>query len=126
MDVEQDERDGEGRGVRRGGIHREKLRDALKEGERKGKELLSQMICATKPSKRNCQNPEHPYEHVQPENLTLEQVKNASPDRFDLDSVVFDVLGLTDDERLEVYRAVAQLVKDRLVKAKSVRRQPAS
>jgi len=70
---------------------------------------------------RGCQHPEHPYEHVQPETLTLEQVKEASPDRFELDSVVFDVLGLTDDERLEVYRAVAQLVKDRLMKAKSVR-----
>jgi len=72
---------------------------------------------------RRCQHPEHPYEHVQPETLTLEQVKNASPDRFELDSVVFDVLGLTDDERLEVYRAVAQLVKDRLLKAKSVKKQ---
>ena len=72
---------------------------------------------------RRCQHPEHPYEHVQPETLTLEQVKEASPDRFELDSVVFDVLGLTDDERLEVYKAVAQLVKDRLVKAKSVKKQ---
>jgi hypothetical protein len=34
--------------------------------------------------------------------------------------VVFDALGLTDEERREVYRAVAQLVKDRLVKARSV------
>ncbi len=72
---------------------------------------------------RGCQHPEHPYEHVQPETLTLEQVKEASPDRFKLDSVVFDVLGLTDDERLEVYRAVTQLVKDRLLKAKSVKKQ---
>jgi len=72
---------------------------------------------------RGCQHPEHPYEHVQPETLTLEQVKEASPDRFELDSVVFDVLGLTDDERLEVYRAVTQLVKDRLLKAKSVKKQ---
>ncbi|RLE43146.1 hypothetical protein DRJ19_03020 [Candidatus Woesearchaeota archaeon] len=70
--------------------------------------------------KRRCNHPEHPYEYVKPEELTLEQVKQASPDRFELDSVVFDVLGLTDEERLEVYRAVAQLVKDRLVKARSV------
>lgn len=69
---------------------------------------------------RRCDHPEHPYEHVQPEALTLEQVRHASPDRFELDSVVFDVLGLTEEERLEVYRAVAQLVKDRLVKARSV------
>jgi hypothetical protein len=69
---------------------------------------------------RKCGRPEHPYEHVRPEALTLEQVRAASPDRFELDRVVFDVLGLTDDERREVYRAVAQLVKDRLVKARSV------
>jgi len=47
-------------------------------------------------------------------------VKSASPDRFELDSVVFDVLGLTEGERLAVYRAVVELVKNRLVKAKSV------
>jgi len=69
---------------------------------------------------RKCDHPEHPYEHVQPEALTLEQVQRASPDRFELDAVVFDVLGLTKEERLEVYKAVAQLVKDRLVKARSV------
>jgi hypothetical protein len=69
---------------------------------------------------RKCGHPEHPYEHVRPEALTLEQVRAASPDRFELDRVVFDALGLTDEERVEVYRAVAQLVKDRLVKARSV------
>jgi hypothetical protein len=69
---------------------------------------------------RRCEHPEHPYEHVQPEDLTLEQVRQASPDRFELDAVVFDVLGLTEAERLEVYRAVVQLVKERLVKARSV------
>ena len=69
---------------------------------------------------RRCDDPEHPYEYVRPEVLTLEQVRQASPDRFELDSVVFDVLGLTDEERVEVYRAVVQLVKDRLVKARSV------
>jgi len=69
---------------------------------------------------RRCDHPEHPYEHVQPDTLTLEQVQAASPDRFELDRVVFDVLGLDDDERRQVYQAVAQLVKDRLVKARSV------
>lgn len=69
---------------------------------------------------RRCEHPEHPYEYVRPEALTLEQVKKASPDRFELDTVVFDVLGLTEKERLAVYRAVAELVKNRLVKARSV------
>jgi hypothetical protein len=73
--------------------------------------------------KRRCDHPEHPYEQVTPEALTLEQVRQASPDRFELDAVIFDVLGLTNEERLEVYRAVAQLVKDRLLKAKSVKKQ---
>ncbi|MFA0770163.1 MAG: hypothetical protein REDVDVYQ_000666, partial [Candidatus Fervidibacter sp.] len=49
--------------------------------------------------KRRCDHPEHPYEQVTPEALTLEQVQRASPDRFELDAVIFDVLGLTDDER---------------------------
>lgn len=69
---------------------------------------------------RGCKHPEHPYEDVNPEALTLEQVQKASPDRFELDSVVFDVLGLTDEERLQVYQAVAELVKMRLVRARSV------
>ena len=69
---------------------------------------------------RRCRHPEHPYEYVKPEELTLEQVRQASPDRFELDAVVFDVLGLTDEERLAVYQAVVELVKNRLVKARSV------
>jgi hypothetical protein len=69
---------------------------------------------------RKCDHPEHPYERVRPGDLTLEQAQRVSPDRFELDRVVFDALGLTDEERVEVYRAVAQLVKDRLVKARSV------
>ena len=69
---------------------------------------------------RRCGHPEHPYEFVEPEALTLEQVQRASPDRFELDAVVFDVLGLNQQERLEVYRAVVQLVKDRLVRARNV------
>ncbi|MFA0742013.1 MAG: hypothetical protein DFNUSKGM_002133, partial [Candidatus Fervidibacter sacchari] len=69
---------------------------------------------------RRCDHPEHPYEHVTPEALTLERVRRASPDRFELDAVIFDVLGLTNEERLAVYKSVAQLVKDRLTKARSV------
>jgi len=41
-------------------------------------------------------------------------------DRKALDDVVFDALGLTEDERKEVYWAVAELVKNKLEKAKSV------
>lgn len=64
--------------------------------------------------------PNGDYSNIDPDALTLEQVKQASPDRYELDSILFDVLGLNEEERLAVYRAVVQLVKDRLVKAKSV------
>jgi len=36
---------------------------------------------------------------------------------------VFDALGLTEEERKEVYRAVCQLVWERISKARSVRRR---
>jgi hypothetical protein len=42
------------------------------------------------------------------------------PDRRVLDEVVFEALELTEQEQLEVYRAVVELVKARLVKAQSV------
>ncbi|WP_353684049.1 hypothetical protein V4D30_09250 [Thermodesulfovibrio sp. 3907-1M] len=37
-----------------------------------------------------------------------------------LDYIIFDALGLTDEERKEVYWAVTELVKTRLEKARSV------
>jgi len=51
-----------------------------------------------------------------------EQEPNPLPDRKGLDDIVFDVLGLTEKERKEVYRAVCQLVWERISKARSVRR----
>ena len=38
------------------------------------------------------------------------------------DDIVFDALGLTKEERKEVYRAVCQLVWERISKAKNVTR----
>ncbi|MEO0219784.1 MAG: DNA methyltransferase [candidate division WOR-3 bacterium] len=49
-----------------------------------------------------------------------EQEPNPLPDRKALDDIVFDALGLTEEERKEVYWAVAELVKNRLEKARSV------
>jgi hypothetical protein len=49
-----------------------------------------------------------------------EQKPNPLPDRKALDDIVFDVLGLTQDERNEVYWAVCELVHNRLTKAKSI------
>ncbi len=53
-----------------------------------------------------------------PEEASLDKVK---PDRRELDKIIMgDILGLTEDEQLEVYRAVVDLVKSRIEKAKSV------
>lgn len=49
-----------------------------------------------------------------------EQKPNPLPDRKALDDIVFDIRSLTEDERNEVYRAVCELVKNRLEKARSV------
>ena len=52
-----------------------------------------------------------------PEEVSLDKVK---PDRRELDKIVMgEILGLTDEEQLEVYRAVVDLVKSRIEKAKS-------
>jgi len=45
---------------------------------------------------------------------------NPLPDHKALDDIVFDILGLTEKERDEVYLAVCELVKNRLEKARSV------
>lgn len=49
-----------------------------------------------------------------------EQEPAPLPDRKELDNIVFDALRLTEEERKEVYWAVAELVKARLDKAGSV------
>jgi hypothetical protein len=52
-----------------------------------------------------------------PGEVSLERVKS---DRRELDRIIMgEILGLTDDEQLEVYRGVIDLVKSRLEKAKS-------
>ncbi len=51
-----------------------------------------------------------------------QQEPNPLPDRKALDDIVFDALGLTEEERKEVYRAVCQLVWERISKARSVGR----
>ena len=52
-----------------------------------------------------------------PEKVSLDKVK---PDRRELDKIIMgEILGLTDEEQLEVYRAVIDLVKSRIEKAKS-------
>ena len=67
-------------------------------------------------TQKNCNHPEHPYEYVKPEEVSFDLIM---PDRRELDKIIFEVLGLTEEEQLEVYRAVLELVKNRLLKAKS-------
>ena len=56
-----------------------------------------------------------------PQEVSLDKVK---PDRRELDKIVMgDILGLTDEEQLEVYRAVVDLIKSRIDKAKSVEKK---
>lgn len=49
-----------------------------------------------------------------------EQEPNPLPDRKELDEMIFDNIGLAKEERKAVYRAVCQLVWNRINKAKSV------
>ena len=56
-----------------------------------------------------------------PEEISLDKVK---PDRRRLDRIVMgEILGLSEEEQLEVYRAVVDLVRSRLEKARSVERR---
>ena len=69
-----------------------------------------------------------PIEHIlkeiganSPEEVSLDKVKT---DRRELDEIVMgEILGLTEEEQLEVYKAVVDLVRSRLEKAGSVPRQ---
>ena len=56
-----------------------------------------------------------------PEEVSLDGVK---PDRRKLDKIVMEeILGLSEKEQLEVYRAVVDLVKSRIERAKSVKKK---
>ena len=62
-------------------------------------------------------NPNRDYFNIDPADVSLNKVM---PDRRELDRIIFEALDLTEDEQLEVYRAVVELVKNRLTKARSV------
>jgi hypothetical protein len=49
-----------------------------------------------------------------------EQDPKPLPDRAELDRVVFDIMGLTEGERKDVYRSVCRLVWNRIDKAQSI------
>lgn len=58
--------------------------------------------------------------NINPHQPIRSQKPNPLPDRKELDDIIFDILGLTKEERKEVYWAVCELVKNRLEKARSV------
>ena len=49
-----------------------------------------------------------------------EQEPNPLPDQKELDDIIFDKLGFTEEERKEVYYTTAELAHQRLQKARSV------
>lgn len=61
--------------------------------------------------------PNWDYSNIDPNDVSLDKVM---PDRRELDRIIFKALGLSEEEQLEVYRAVVEIVKNRLVKARSV------
>ena len=52
-----------------------------------------------------------------------QQEPKPLPDRKELDDIVFDALGLTEEERKDVYRGVCRLVWNRISKAKSLKKR---
>jgi hypothetical protein len=53
--------------------------------------------------------------------LICEQKPNPLPGRKALNDIVFNILGLTENERNEVYWTVCEMARNRLEKARSVR-----
>ncbi len=60
---------------------------------------------------------------IDPSKPIRAQEPNPLPDRAELDNIIFDELGLTQDERREVYWSVCELVKQRIEKAKSLKKR---
>ena len=58
---------------------------------------------------------------IDPSRPAREQEPRPLPDRAELDNIIFDELGLTQEERKEVYWSVCELVKQRIDKARSLR-----
>lgn len=52
-----------------------------------------------------------------PEDVSFDKIKS---DRKELDNILFDVLDLSDEDRLEVYRAIIDLVQRRISKSENI------
>jgi len=51
------------------------------------------------------------------------QLEKVAPERLALDNVIFDMLAMNQREREDVYRALVEMVKSRIERAESVKRQ---
>ncbi|MCD5401434.1 hypothetical protein LR013_02410, partial [candidate division NPL-UPA2 bacterium] len=60
---------------------------------------------------------------IDPSKPIREQEPNPLPDRAELDNIIFDELSLTKEERKEVYWSVCELVKQRMEKARSLKKR---
>ena len=58
---------------------------------------------------------------IDPTKTIRDQFPKPIPEREELDDIIFDELGLTKEERNEVYWSLCELVKQRLDKAKSLK-----
>lgn len=61
--------------------------------------------------------PNKDFSNTRLEDVSMDKVL---PDRRVLDNIIFDILGLKENEREEIYRAVVELISNRLKKARSV------
>lgn len=74
-------------------------------------------IISSSPLNRTIENIFSELGAFTPEEVSLDKVKI---DRRELDKIIMgEILGLTDEEQIEAYRAVVDLVKSRIEKAKS-------
>jgi len=72
-------------------------------------------------------NIESVFKEIGTEDKDQINMDSVSPDRCELDAIVMnDMLGLTENDQLDVYRAVVDMVKSRIEKAQSVESEEVS
>ena len=92
-------------------IKTEEFSDFLK---RKQREIIEEFGCL-RCSLKEKQKFDYSYGYVKPQEISLSCIM---PDRRRLDKIILEAIGLNEGEQLEVYKAVLELVKNRLLKAK--------
>ena len=57
---------------------------------------------------------------IDPDQPISGQTPNPKPDRKALDDFIFDVVGLSEEQRTQVYLSLCEMVQNRLYKAKNI------